>query len=142
MLGGFVFFALGNEWIRAILFLCGIALIAAFVITLALKRKRILLILSGTLLLVSMLFSHLYFDLWFDAETRFEDEVTVSGKVIDLNYTDYSVICTVKADSVNDEFNSAYTLELHLDRDEADPISIGSRIEFKCKIVGFDEESR
>ena len=141
-LGGFVFFALGNDLVRNILFLCGIALVAAFVVLTILKKPKLLLLISGICLLVSMLCSHLYFDLWFAAEKRFDSEVTVVGHVTDIDYSEYSAICTVKSHSINSEPISAYTLIFYLEREKADPLSIGASVKFKCALNGFDEDSR
>ena len=79
MLGGLVFYAYADKGsvARAVLLLCCACFVIAFaVFKIFFKKRRLILIVSACALLITTVFSHIYFDLWFKPYERFEDRRT------------------------------------------------------------------
>ena len=145
MLGGLVFYAYTDNRISAAFMLLSVALMltVAFILTLVLlKKKRVILLVSSVSLLFTLLFSFIYFELWFKAYDRFDGEVTVSGMVSSIETTAlYSSRVTVKASSINDAPFSAYKLMLELEQKDTEYLSVGAIVTFKCKLNEFENFS-
>ena len=141
MLGGFVLFSLGGTIIRFGVFIGAILLLLGFFISVVRKNKKVIMLIASAAVFLSMLLSHLYFDLWFHAEKRFEGEVTVEGTICEItSISSYSVNYIVKTDKINDMPLTSYKLTLSLDPDDAENINVGDVISYKCTLLGFEED--
>ena len=141
MLGGFVLFSLGGNILRFCIFACGILLLLGFFISVIRKSRKLIMLIASIAVFLSMLLSHLYFGLWFHADKRFDGEVTVEGTVCEISSIgNYSVNYLVKTESINGMPLTRYKLALSLDPDDAENISVGDAISYKCTLLGFDED--
>ncbi len=77
MLGGFVLFTRGSLIFRILTIISAAVLLSFYIISIIKKNKKTVLLACTMGLCFSMLFSYIYFDLWFCAAQRFEGEVTV-----------------------------------------------------------------
>ncbi len=133
MLGSFVIFPFYGFFA---LFIPIILLLSSFIkpITRVLSQNfaRLLALLS----IFSILFSFIYFDLYFPAYKRFDGKSEIIGTVTDINDNSYNKRATIKTESINGAFFSSYKINAYLDNDQYYNYSIGSTI----KIVGIIEE--
>ncbi len=105
-----------------------------------LKSKHLLLKTGTVCMVAAVLFSYLYFDIWFKAYERY-DEKTVSavGTVTELEISNvYSVGVTVKTENINDTKFSSYKIKFHLSSDDASELAVGARISFHAELSGFE----
>ena len=138
MLGGFVAFCRDSKLLRFSALLIAILLLIIFAFfKYKGKTKAILAICSATLL-ISSLCSYIYFDLWFKADKRFDDEVEIYGKIESISYSDYRTSYIIKTFSVNEKPISSYRLLLRLDNDVATSYSEGSQLKLKGELKGFE----
>ena len=138
MLGSFVFFSFYEYFILRIL-----SAISAFIIfTLTFlkafpREKATLTRITAICSLFAMLFSFLYFDLWFKAYDRYEDEVKIVGTVEAMERHSYRTEVLIKTDNVDDSFLSSYKLIAYISNENYYGYSIGSKIEFTGIIEDF-----
>lgn len=97
--------------------------------------------------LASILFSYIYFDLWFKAYDRYDGEVTLTGTVESFDNSSYNSVVHIKTNNINDSYFSEYNIIVYLDKDTYYGYSIGSEVKIKGEIVSasgtenFDAES-
>lgn len=145
MLGVFVFFSLfENSYFRILLVsVTFLALIFSFII----RKRKIFLRALTILSLVSIVFSYVYFDLWFKAYDRYEGEATVIGTIESFDNSSYNAVLQIKTSNINDTRFSRYNIIVYLDKDEYYGYSIGSKVKLKGVIESasrsenFDAES-
>ncbi|MBQ8321941.1 MAG: ComEC/Rec2 family competence protein [Clostridia bacterium] len=98
-----------------------------------------MILISALALISSMLISHVYFDLWFYADKRFDGEVSVSGTVVEISsQSSYSGSYIIKTDSIGGEPLTNYKLSALIDLDTASGITVGTKISFKCTLTDFN----
>lgn len=138
LLGGFVIFSFGDDKIRACLVILSVILFL-FSRVLAMKNwHRTLLTVSSVTLILSIIFSYVYFDLWFKAYERFDSEVEIKGTVVEMNSSSYnSTTYLIKTDDINGEPFTDYKITVNLSEDESVGIILGTRITFKAKLYSF-----
>lgn len=103
------------------------------------KCKRHFIILAAISLFVSLLLSFVYFDLWFKADKRFQNEdVRIQGEVISVTKYYDSCNIEIKTHSINDKPFTRYKLKATLDTSE-EQLNPGNIIEICGKITGFEE---
>ena len=90
--------------------------------------------------LITILFSHIYFDVWFDASKRYHDNSEIYGTVEDINYSSYSSQVFIKTESINNTAVSKYNLILYLDY-ASDNLSIVDYIEAYGEIESFSSSA-
>ena len=116
MLGGFTIYTRAGGALRSLPVIMIPLLLVAFVITLLIKRKKLILLICAVMLFISVLFSQIYFSLHFYAFEKYEDEVSVEGVIYKIDKsTGYSTKFLIKTDSINEKRAkhkfSAYILE-------------------------------
>ena len=145
MLGVFVLFTT-YDYLYFRVALCSIILL--FLIFSFMRRKnktflRVAVIMS----LISVIFSYVYFDLWFKAYDRYEGEVTLTGTVQNFDNASYNSVVYIKTDDINNTNFSSYNIIVYLDKNEYYGYSIGSKVKIKGVIESasdsdnFDAES-
>ncbi len=141
MLGGLLLFTRCSELFRIFTVIFVSALLVIFIITVIKKNTKFIFLISAVALLVSIIFSYFYFDKWFYAAKRFDDEVFVEATVCEeLKATTYSKKYSVKTDNINGEDNSSYKFILYVDKTISDRFTVGDVIKFKCTISDFNGE--
>ncbi len=140
MLFGFVGFASGEVWVRVICaFLIPLLLLLKFVLP---SRSNVPLFASA-LLVLSIVLSYIYFDLWFYPEYRFSGEVEITAKISSIEQTENSNEVILKTTSIDDKAFTKYKLLTYLDNETVMLLSEGDTIKFICSVydlgtVGFD----
>ncbi len=138
MLLGFVAFSQGEVWLR----ICAIAIAPLLLLFSALRPNiRKLLIGLCAALIISLLCSYLYFDLWFFPDNRFIGDREIEGTVYELTSDDSSATIILKTESISDEPMSAYKLIMYVDSDQAEEIEVGNKIRFRGRIECFKSDS-
>ena len=133
-LSGFVASSSEEVWLRV----CALFAIPLLILlSLLIKNGRRVLILSSVLLIISVLFSHLYFDFWFYPEKRFGDEVEITAEITAIQSDDYGYKMFIDTDSVDGALFSHYSLVSYISRDEAAPLQVGDVISFRAALSGF-----
>lgn len=137
-LGSFVFFSVyENKTARFSLILI---FIFAFLLTFIKRFKQaiptVLTRVCCIVSLIAILFSYIYFDLWFKAYDKYDGAVTVEGTVSEIKSNDYSSTIYFKTDKIEGHSIGNYKLIAYVDRDYTYNCIAGSRI----KIVGKIEE--
>ena len=103
MLGGFIFFTESSESVKIVLFaLALIFLVVSIYFLISKITKTKLYVISASALLLSYLLSFLYFTLYFNAYDRFDDEVTITGTVTDLDYKYNGYSVEIECDRIDD----------------------------------------
>ena len=136
MLGSFVVFSLYDTFAFRSVFLS--LLLASFILSfikpiskfINSRMTRIVVICS----LISVLFSYVYFDLWFNAYNRFDGDVSVIGTVENIETTSNLATLYIKTDSVDGAPFSKYDLNLLIDYNEYYGYSVGSKIRLTGEI--------
>ena len=137
-LGGFSLFAfLPDEYRPALL----LALIPLFVILTVKSFRKLLPIVATVTLILSLLCSFLYFELWFRADERFEGEVAVEAVVTELTPSMYTgATVTLKTRSINGAPLSRYKLRGFLSEEESAIVRPGSVVRFFCELSDFESD--
>ncbi len=141
-LGGFFLFTIENLIVKALLVLLSVLpLILSFILRFDNKKKIFSGIISAALL-VSMLLSFIYFDLWFKAYDIYDDEVEIVGTVKDKSATNsYTTRLLVKCESINGKHKN-YKFYAYINKQDAANIVYGTKISFKATLSGFSDDSR
>ncbi len=135
LLGGFVIFTRGGSFGKALVIIAAVILTIASALLFLLKRRNYILISAAIALIISALFSNIYFDSWFYADKRFEDRVKVKGTVTEIvSLNTYSGHFIIKTDNIEDSLFSAYKFSVYLDGETSGLIDVGSVISFSCNI--------
>lgn len=135
MLFGFVAFASGEVWIR-IACVCLIPLLLLIIILIPSGRRA--LGLSSLLLLIAILLSFVYFDLWFEPEARFEGAVTATAKVRSIKQTENSNEIILDTSSIGGKAFTKYKLISYLNDNTASGFYEGDIIKIDCEIRNLD----
>ena len=136
MLMGFVAFSSGEVWLRVLAIACAPLLL---LFSLFKKSNFKFPIALCAALVISILLSHVYFDLWFFPENRFSGVRELEGEVISVDDDDETARIVFKTERISNEPFSAYTLLMFLDSDEANGISPGNTIRLRGKIECFED---
>ena len=142
-IGGFFLFTFERPIIRVILIALGILpTILSFFLKID-KEKRVLLRIISVVFLLAILFSHIYFDTWFKAYDKYEDEIEVVGMVEEISpSSSYSIRLQVRCEKINGRRSRGYTFYAYVDKDEAAKVMPGTRIKFLTELSGFSTESK
>lgn len=138
MLGGFVVFSRSESYFEIVILACSLLIPLLPLVIKRLSPYRSFSFVLFTSLLLSALFSHLYFDRYFKAYERFEGETIIEGEIYSAEKTtSYSTLFIIKAKSVNDENFSSYKFLMRLNSYEGD-LSEGDEVIVKGELCGFD----
>jgi competence protein ComEC len=91
--------------------------------------------------LLAVIFSYLYFDLWFKAYDRYEGEVTATGTVQSFDTSSYKATVHIKTTDINETAFSEYNLIVFLDKNEYYGYSVGSEVKIKGVIESVSNSS-
>lgn len=140
-LGGFFLFTFENIILRGLLIIAGILpLILSFVLKIDDKQRTFSRIVSATLL-ISILLSFVYFDLWFKAYDIYDEQVEIVGTVKDKSLTNsYTTRLLVQCETINDKHKN-YKFYAYINKKDAANIVYGTKISFKATLGGFSEDS-
>ncbi len=145
MLCGLVFYAYADNASLSLtaLISASVILLIAFTVSVIIKRKRLIFLAISMSLIFTLIFSYVYFDVWFKAYRRFEDEeVHIEGMVSEIVTNDYGDIrVTVKCDNINSEPFTGYKLLLNITKDEGKYLSVGALCEFDATLLEFERFS-
>jgi ComEC/Rec2-related protein len=141
MLGAFVVFTFSDSLTIKITYtvLFSIPFIISFLRKFKGSGKKMLLRVVSVASLGAMLFSYIYFDLWFKAYDRYDGEATISGTVADMTTDSYLTKIILKTDDINNTPLSKYKLIVYVNSDEYHNFSIGSKIKLKGEIEKFQD---
>ena len=104
------------------------------------RLRRPLPIVAASALIISLSLSFVYFGLWFHADERFEDEVSVEAVITEAVPTDYgSVTVSLRTRSIDGAPFSRYKLRATVGIDEASSIRQGAVISFRCRLTSFKD---
>lgn len=137
-LGGFVFFSLFD--LKIGLF----AIIAALLFPIpfffgGLKRHRLFALIISLALILSAVFSYIYFTKYFSVEKRFEEEVTIEAEVMGVkDTTSYSTVVTLKTKNIDGKIASRYKLIYHIPTKD-NRLYLGDTVTFKGRLTGFED---
>lgn len=145
MLGGFVISSRTDSNVRAFLIILSALLIGTFsLLRFVLKRKTGLPTIAALGLLISVLFSQLYFGTWFNFTEQYADqEIEVCGKVtkIDSSQSSYTVI-TVNMHSVNGEKQKRNrSIILKISGEDNMFVFRGALVSFKAKVLSIEDKA-
>ena len=138
---GFLLFSFENTILKAIVIISAILLpIISLFFRKDKGKKIILLIMSGALLLASLM-SFLYFDLYFKAYNLYEDRVEIIGVVEEVtNSSSYTSRLKLKVETIDGKAAN-YRFYVYPTKTEAKGIVEGTRIGFTAELDGFSDES-
>ncbi len=142
ILGGFSIFSFITSNTKYSLFLIPLIILClSFINHGQIKKRKRIIILSSIILLISLVASHIYFDLWFTAYKRFEDaEVKIEGTVTKISENYYNTDITINTDNINGVPLTRYKILLSLPKDEAETIAVNTRISFKTQLEEFNSK--
>lgn len=143
-ISGFVGFTFSGEILKGIL--CAVALLLLILSLFLFYKKRIstnpMLIILPAVLLVSMIFSFIYFELYFKAYNHYEGEVTIEGKIISYENDSYASNIIVKTSKIDGKIRYGHTVRMSLEKYKLDErFDIGSKISFSGNISEFEDFS-
>ena len=134
---GFVLFSyLDAGFLKNTIALLAIISLALSITVLIIRKRGAFYLLTSVVLCLSLIFSYIYFDLWFQADKRFSEECCVTGTVTEESREQTYSLYKIKADGINGESLSGYTLSVLISRSDAEKaeIEVGSKLKFKCKL--------
>ena len=138
MLGGFIFFTESSESVKIVLFaLALIFLVVSIYFLISKITKTKLYVISASALLLSYLLSFLYFTLYFNAYDRFDDEVTITGTVTDLDYKYNGYSVEIECDRIDDTSYSK-KISAFISYDEASNLKKNDVISMNGILCDFD----
>ncbi len=138
MLGGFVFFSFSEGWIRYTLLAIPAILLCFLFIPKLSRAKKLLSSISALALMLSILLSYLYFDVWFKASERFSGDVTIDAVITEIKENDYSYSVIIKTESIDETPMSSYKLLIILDKDNSYSLDTGNKISFNATLSAPD----
>ena len=143
-ISGFVGFTFSGGILKGIL--CAIALLLLILSLFLFYKKRIstnpLLIILPAVLLISMICSFIYFDLYFKIYNHYEGEVTIEGKIISYENDSYTSNIIVKTSKIDGKIKYGHTVRMSLEKYMLDErFNIGSKISFSGNICEFEDFS-
>ena len=139
LLGAFVIFSFGSDIFKLILILSSIIILfLSFFLRNMIKVKRILIISISFTILVASVFSHVYFDLWYDAYNRFPERCEISGKVTEIDFEGGNKTLLLDCYNINENPFSSYNLKVLLDEANITNVTVGTEIKFSAKLLQFE----
>lgn len=138
MLGGFSLFSILPDRLKPY----SLLLLTPLLIVITVRKfRRVTAVIAFLALALSFLFSHLYFDCWFNVYDRFDGEVEVEATVIEIDRpVFYSTTLTFKTASINGEpFTSSYRLRATVSPEKATYLAKGKTVRFTCELQDFED---
>ena len=140
--GGFAIFSLADVVLKL-----ASLIVSLSVLFIGLRIKHLrgesLIIAVAISLIVSIVSSFLYFDIWFHADKRYAGKVNIDATVEEcMPINSYTAKLVLKCDNVNDTIFSSYKVIAYLPVDESSRLSEGMIINFNCQLEECSKESR
>lgn len=142
-ISGFVGFTFSDGWVRGLLLSCAIlALILSLIFYYKKVIKNLLCIIVPLALTISMAFSYIYFDIHFKLYERYDEEVSVEGKIVSIEENKYSSTVIVQTSKIDDKTIGKYKIRLYLQNYSlGEEYVIGSIISFNATLCEFEDFS-
>ncbi len=141
-IGGFLLFSFDRLILKLLVIAIAVLLGILSVFLRKDKGKRILLIIGCGALILASLLSFIYFELYFKAYERYEDEIEVVGVVEGVSESSsYSLRLLVRVEKINGKPTRGYRFYAYPTKTEANGVVEGAKISFKTKLDGFSDES-
>lgn len=140
MLGGFAIFSVGSETVkRCLIFATVFALIISFSLSHTAKMRMGFFKLLSLLLLLSCVFSHFYFNKWFEPTALYGEEVEISGQVIETDDSSYKTKLIINTSSIEKDAHGKERLILaRISKSDAKYIYRGAVITFKATLKSIE----
>ncbi len=143
-ISGFVGFTFSGGILKGIL--CAVALFLLILSLFLFYKKRIntnpLLIILPAILLVSMICSFIYFELYFKLYNHYEDEVIIEGNIVSYENDSYTSNIVVKTTKIDGKAKYGHLVRMSLEKYKLDErFDIGSKISFSGNIREFEDFS-
>ena len=132
---GFVAFSQGEVWLKV----CTVAilpLLLLFSIFKANARKLLLGLCSAVVL--SMLFSFVYFDVFFYQADNYLGTNEITATVYEIDTTNGKIV--FQAESIGDDTPFSNKMVMYTNGDDAEALKVGDIIKFRGKIVNLNED--
>jgi len=139
-IGSFAVFAKFGSVARLTVLLASLLLLIFSMRARAKTRTRMISLIASGVMLLSMLFAHVYFDLWFYADCRFHGNISAYGEVYEVERSEYYGTVTVKAESIQGKPFSKYKIRISTDRETADSLDIGDTVCFGGRLTRVSSE--
>ena len=139
MLGGFVFFSYSIPAYKIAIPIIAVAIftISFFILNIE-KNKLILFRLCAVALLISSLFSYLYFDIHFSIYKRYDENAEIIATVDDIDTEATPLTITLIIETVNSVDEKGFKIITYTDYDTFTNISEGSSVKIVGTLSGFD----
>ena len=140
-ISGFVGFTFSDGWVKGSLLIGAILLLILSLVFYFNKIvKNLIWLIIPLILIVSMAFSYIYFDLHFKIYERYDEEVQIEGIVISIEENPYSSTIIVQTTSIQEKSRRGHKLRLYLQNYSiGEEYEIGSKISFKATLYEFDD---
>ena len=139
---GFFLFTLDIWLLRVSLIIVAILLGFLSLILRIDKYKKTIILFSTIIILISSIFSFVYFDLFFKIYDRYDEPVEIIGVVEDVSESSsYTTRLLIKTESIDGKARK-YKLYAYPTKKEATGIIENTRISFTATLGGFSDESR
>ena len=139
--GGLVFSTFSSAFFKIVLLTISFALLSTTFIKRDLNHNKIIRA-SSIGIIISIIFSYVYFDLWFKAYERYDDKVKITAIVEESEpVSSYTTSFVLKCDNINDTFASGYKLITYLPREESQNLTPGTVISFSADVSAFERQS-
>lgn len=142
MLGGFLLFSfLDTSYSDVFIAIPLLLLAATFIKCDFIQRNKTLIRVALFALSFSMLLSHCYFNIWYKAYERFDDErVSVVGTVYEITDYDYYSKIYIRTDSINGEALTKYNMVFYLEADEDYELEENDAVALSAELHSFSSE--
>ncbi|MBE6534265.1 MAG: ComEC/Rec2 family competence protein [Ruminococcaceae bacterium] len=142
-LGVFFLFTFQNRLLRTVLIILAILPLFISIIPSFTSSRRIFLRLIGLVMIIAIIFSFVYFDLYFSSYNRFDGRVEITGTVTDISLTNsYTTRLTIRTDNIDKSLFSKYNINAYFSKSEAAQMPEGTQIKFEATLHGFSADSK
>ena len=143
LISGFVGFTFGDSLVRGLLIALAVLSLALSLFFYFKKRiKNLLFIILPAALLLSAIYSYVYFDLIFKLYEKYDDEAYIEGKIISIEDEAYTTTVIVKTQRINNKHTAGQKIKLSFSANSlSDEYKTGSKINFQATLCEFENFS-
>ncbi len=142
MLGGFSVFAFMKSGFKFLLFIIPVLLLLLSLLKIKrLAEKRNIIRAGAAALLLSLLFSHIYFDLYYYSDKSYTDEVEIVGTITKITNGNYYSSLDIQTYSIDGKSTKSIKLLMNVKSVDVGYYPENAVVEFRCKLVGFQAEN-
>ncbi len=140
-ISGFVAFTLSDKLIKGVLIAISVLLFGLSLFLYFYKKKKvIILLLSSIVALLSILFSFIYFDIYFRVYEKYDEAVQIEGTIVSVDNYDFSSSYIIKTKTINGK-HSPYKIKLYSSDYTLKDAVAGTKISFYAKLGAFEDFS-